>query len=279
MTDQPLYSALFQEPPDAAHLWDGDYKIPWHEPGFSQRMLAEHLSQDHDLASRNTLAIQKQVEWIHQNVCESQARRILDLGCGPGFYLKALSELGHDCHGMDISPASIEYARRILGDKAGAVLGDVRSAEFGTGFDVAAMIYGEFNVFSPDECRGILSKAFHALVPGGKLLLEVQKFEAVQGMGQSPPSWYKSESGLFSPDPHVCLIENHWYDVESTTLQQFTVIEAQSGAISTYRNTTKAWNQAEFRDLLSDAGFRDIAFPADWPAHQDSLMLITANRP
>lgn len=27
-------------------------KIPWNEPAFSQRMLANHLSQDHDWASR-----------------------------------------------------------------------------------------------------------------------------------------------------------------------------------------------------------------------------------
>ncbi|EBO1314042.1 class I SAM-dependent methyltransferase, partial [Salmonella enterica] len=27
-------------------------KIPWDEPAFSQRMLENHLSQDHDWASR-----------------------------------------------------------------------------------------------------------------------------------------------------------------------------------------------------------------------------------
>jgi hypothetical protein len=35
-------------------LWNGDYKIPWHDPAFSRRMLAEHLAQSHDLASRRT---------------------------------------------------------------------------------------------------------------------------------------------------------------------------------------------------------------------------------
>ena len=29
---------------------EGD-KIPWNDPDFSERMLREHLTQDHDLAS------------------------------------------------------------------------------------------------------------------------------------------------------------------------------------------------------------------------------------
>ena len=33
------------------------------------------------------------------------------------------------------------------------------------------LIYGEFNVFQPDEARGILQKARAALVPGGRILI------------------------------------------------------------------------------------------------------------
>lgn len=39
-------------------------KIPWDEPAFSQRMLANHLSQEHDWASRRQNVIDQQVEWI-----------------------------------------------------------------------------------------------------------------------------------------------------------------------------------------------------------------------
>lgn len=278
MEPDSLYSALFQAPPDGGRLWDGQYKIPWHEPGFSQRMLAEHLSQDHDLASRNSRTISEQVAWIQAHACERRPCRVLDLGCGPGLYLKALGELGHDCHGMDISPASIAHAKSILGDAAGAVQGDIRTTDYGSGFDLAVMIYGEFNVFSPEECRNILRKISQALAPGGRLLIEAQKFEAVKELGQAPPSWYKAESGLFSPDPHVCLMENHWYEPERTTLQRFVVIEARDGGVHTYRSTTKAWQEEEFRELLSEAGFSRIEFPSDWPSPNQALGMITALR-
>ena len=38
-------------------------KIPWDEPAFSQRMLENHLSQEHDWASRRRAVIEQQVAW------------------------------------------------------------------------------------------------------------------------------------------------------------------------------------------------------------------------
>ena len=56
-------------------LWSGAYKIPWNDPDFSERMLAEHLSQDHDLASRRCVWIDRQVAWIHR-ICFGKKCRI-----------------------------------------------------------------------------------------------------------------------------------------------------------------------------------------------------------
>lgn len=88
-------------------IWNGTYRIPWDDPDFSRRMLAEHLSQDHDLASRRSEWIDKQVAWIHEHLLGATPSRILDLGCGPGFYSHRLATLGHDCRGIDFGPASI----------------------------------------------------------------------------------------------------------------------------------------------------------------------------
>ena len=103
---------LFQKVDDA-EPWGGDYKIPWDEPGFSRRMLNEHLSQDHDLASRRQETIDRHITCIHEDVLAGRPSRILDLGCGPGFYARRLAALGHTVHGIDFSPASIEYARKV----------------------------------------------------------------------------------------------------------------------------------------------------------------------
>ena len=64
------------------HLSAQESKIPWDEPAFSQRMLENHLSQEHDWASRRRAVIEQQVAWIAGQL--PAGARILDLGCGPG---------------------------------------------------------------------------------------------------------------------------------------------------------------------------------------------------
>ena len=132
-------------------------KIPWNEPGFSQRMLANHLDQKHDWASRRNAIVSRQTAWIAgQLQCTS---RILDLGCGPGLYTQNLAALGHHCTGVDFSPASIAYARKQAEDSGLALeyaLCDVRSYTSGQKFDCIIMTFGEFNVFIRQEAAAIL---------------------------------------------------------------------------------------------------------------------------
>ena len=271
--------SIIDNTPDSENLWDGKYKIPWDDLEFSRRMLREHLSQDHDLASRKQEIIKAQVEWIHEKLKNSSAMRLLDIGCGPGLYIEQLVKLGYECSGIDFSPASIEYAAGHLGDKAHLVEGDVRSVDFGDGYDMAMMLYGELDVFSPMESKKILQKIHNALKPGGKLLLEVHKFDTVKRCGEAPGSWYKSGKGLtgiFSDDPHICLIENHWFDKQNTSLQVFNVIYADSSEVELYRSTTQARTDDDYKELLLESGFTNPAFHADWPCQSADFAFISA---
>ena len=44
--------------------WSEGDNIPWSDPAFSERMLKEHLSQEHDLASRTSDKIERHARWI-----------------------------------------------------------------------------------------------------------------------------------------------------------------------------------------------------------------------
>lgn len=44
-------------------------------------------------------------------------RRVLDVGCGPGFLMQFVSELGADVHGVDFSPASLDLAPPAMRDR------------------------------------------------------------------------------------------------------------------------------------------------------------------
>ena len=265
--------------------WGEGEKIPWHEPGFSRRMLEEHLTQKHDLASRRFERVDRQVSWIDQEILSQRPSRILDLGCGPGFYAERLSRLGHQCVGIDYSPASIEYAReRAFRDQLGCsyIEQDIRTAEYGKSFDLVMLIFGELNVFTPSDARSILKRAHAALFDRGTLLLEVHTLSVVREIGERDPSWYTAEPGLFSDRPHLCLRESSWDPDQRTATERCLIVDAETGLATKHGATTQGYSDSEYRSLLQDSGFREVDFRAslsgDPEDTDDRLMAILASR-
>jgi SAM-dependent methyltransferase len=248
--------------------WSEGEKIPWDEPGFSERMLKEHLSQEHDAASRRFEKIDAHVDWIHRDLLGGRPARVLDLGCGPGLYASRLARLGHTCKGIDFSPASIAYARAEAereGLDCTYVHQDIRIADYGTGFDLVMFIFGELNAFRPEGAETILRKACDALADGGVLLLEVSRFESLEEWGKSGSSWYTSPSGLFSARPHLYLEENFWDEEQSVATRRFYIVDAESGEVAPHAMGTQAYTDEEYRGLLKGCGFEDIVFYPSLP--------------
>ena len=241
--------------------WQYGDNIPWHEPGFSERMLREHLSQEHDAASRRSETIDAHVDWIHRHLLKGRPAKILDLGCGPGLYTSRLAERGHQCVGIDFSPASIAYAEdhaRRENLRCDYVHQDIRRARYGTGFRLVMLIFGEFNVFRPPDARAILRKANRALAEGGLLLLEPHTFAAIRTIGARGSHWYSRERGLFSDRPHLCLQEHSWDSGTNTATVRYFIVDATSGVVSNYAQSFQAYSDAEYRSLLVDCGFDDV---------------------
>jgi SAM-dependent methyltransferase len=265
--------------------WAEGDNIPWSEPGFSERMLKEHLSQAHDLASRRFEAIDTHIEWIHQKLLEGKQSKILDLGCGPGFYASRLAKLGHECFGIDYSPASIKYATEQAGKEKLSckyLHEDIRKADFGTGFGLAMLIFGELNVFQPADATAILKKANRALSEHGILLLEPHSFGVVKRIGEQPSCWYSAKSGLFSDRPHICLEESFWDSASDTATKRYFIIDASTGNVARYATTYQAYTDQQYRSLLKESGFEAIEFyPSLGEAkdkYQDDLIAIVAKK-
>lgn len=240
--------------------WDGA-KIPWHEPGFSARILREHLSQDHDRASRRFETIDRHVSWLHHAILGAEPARVLDLGCGPGLYTSRLARLGHRCVGVDFSPAAIAHAkaeaeRCVL--PCEYRLDDLRSADFGSGYAAVLLLFGEFNSFPPEEARGLLARAHRALTPGGALVLEVLDEELVRAAGDADPTWFAAEQSVFSDAPHLCLSEATWHPDARAATERYRVFPLAGGEQRVFTNTTQAYTDTEYHDLLHDAGFQTI---------------------
>ncbi len=245
--------------------WAEGENIPWNDPDFSRRMLAEHLSQEHNLASRRFDIIDRQVGWIHGALLDGRETRILELACGPGLYTSRLARLGHACVGIDYAPEPIRYARDTAMQEGLACryrLEDLRQADYGGGYGLVMMIFGQFNVFRRSDARRILEKAFSAIAPDGLLLLEPQRFDTVMKQGQAGNFWYTcgEGGGLFSDRPHLCLTESFWDADGLAATQRFFIVDAETGAVTRHAITSEAYTEEQFRDVLVRTGFEDVRF-------------------
>jgi 2-polyprenyl-3-methyl-5-hydroxy-6-metoxy-1,4-benzoquinol methylase len=225
------------------------------------------------------------VDWIFDHVLGGQPARVLDLGCGPGLYTQRLATLGCDCAGIDYAPAAIDYARSqaaAAGLPIAYQLADMRQADYGEGFDLVMLVYGEPNVFGPDDLRRILRQAHAALRPGGQVLLEPHTMEAVEDLGRKPAGWSAQSAGLFAAEPHLLLTEAFWEPKAGTATLRYYVVDAATAEVTRYAQSMQSYSEAGYRDLLASAGFGQVrCYPSltgEIAGRQSGLFALTAVR-
>lgn len=247
-------------------------------------MLREHLSQEHDRASRRFETIGTHVAWLHDHVLGRVACRVLDLGCGPGFYTTRLARFGHRCVGVDVSPAPVSHARSEAEQAALPCqyhLEDLVTADRGGSFDLVLLIFGELNTFPPADAKTILANTRRAVAPSGALVLEVASEKHVRSLGAQPSTWFGARQSVFSDEPHLCLKECAWHDESHTAIERYFVVTLQSGEVAHYASTTQAYADEEYDELLRDAGFLQVEryeSLSRGPADDDAGMLVLVAR-
>jgi SAM-dependent methyltransferase len=240
---------------------DGD-NIPWNDPAFSKRMLAEHLSQSHNAASRRSDLIDAQVGLVHDKILHGQRSMVLDLGCGPGLYLDRLARLGHSVTGIDHSPASIAHARQRLVGNTTLIEGDLRQVDFGGPYDLVMMLSGELNVFRPADQTRIARKARASLMQGACFLIELSTYESIQRRA-SGARWHWFRNGLWSDEPHGVIEEAVWDGTSETTIVRYYVVD-QSGNSKLYSATYQAFSDDRLSELLDASGLQLEGELTEW---------------
>jgi ubiquinone/menaquinone biosynthesis C-methylase UbiE len=97
--------------------------------------------------------------------------RIIDVGCGDGFFLEQLLALGFDCVGLDVSEMMIERCRqRISSERLELVCDVIQNYQPNRLFDAAAC--GE-TLEHIDDDVAVLTHINRVLRPGGMLVLTV----------------------------------------------------------------------------------------------------------
>jgi SAM-dependent methyltransferase len=99
--------------------------------------------------------------------------RLLDVGCGYGFFLKLAREAGWEAIGVDPDPQAIAYATRRL--RVNALCGDLRGTRFSaSSFELVTL----WNVLEcvPDPLE-LLNEVYRVLTPGGRVFIRTQNAE------------------------------------------------------------------------------------------------------
>jgi len=178
-----------------------------------------------------------------------------------------LARRGHSAFGIDFSPASIEWAKSSAAEQSldcEFVHDDIRQADFGTGFDLAMLLFGEMNVFTADDLRLIVRKARAALNPDGVLLLEPHEPGVIRVNFESNPTWSAQKSGLFSAQPHMLLEEGFWHDDEQVAVKRWYVVDAEQSEVEMFSQTVVEYTKNDLVKLVESEGFSVSESPRGW---------------
>lgn len=95
---------------------------------------------------------------------------VLDAGCGPGHWTKAIHDLGIEVEGIDAVPEFIASASARFPDVE-FQLGDLADLAFETGRLAGILAWYSLIHVEPAEFRAVLAELARCLRPGGTLLL------------------------------------------------------------------------------------------------------------
>jgi SAM-dependent methyltransferase len=155
------------------------------------------------------------------------ARRTLDVGCGPGHVAGYLSERGLDATGVDLSPTMIKIARR-LNPEIRFELADMRNLPVADGTVGGIAAFYSLIHIPREEVPAVLLEFRRVLIPSGRLLVAVHggsgTITTQEFMGKQVPF----EAILFEKDELVDLITAAGFEVTTATVREPYEFESQT---------------------------------------------------
>jgi SAM-dependent methyltransferase len=151
--------------------------------------------------------------------------RVLDVGCGPAYYLGRLPEVEYV--GFDTSEPYIAYARRRHGERGQfrcEIVSDRHLRELGQ-FD-AILLFGLLHHLADAQCGALLDFCARALAPGGRVV----SCDPTLHTGQRWVSRWMSEHdrGAYvrRPESYDVLARSHFGDVGTHVLDRLSRVPA-----------------------------------------------------
>jgi ubiquinone/menaquinone biosynthesis C-methylase UbiE len=194
----------------------------------------------------------KEIDFIEKELRLKPGAKVLDLCCGYGRHSIALSERGYKVTGIDGSPLLIgeaEKAARKKGVSVEFINQDARKLDFRCSFDGCFNWFTSFGFSSDKENEVMVKRAYKALVPGGRFVLDMFNREhAIRHFSGSTCRELQDGS---------LLIQLHTIDfVYSRMNTKWICIKGNRR--KEYKTSTRMYTAHEFYSMLKSIGFKDI---------------------
>lgn len=238
----------------------------WADPHTSEQMLAYHLNEEIDLASRNRVFIENSVDWISSYFSVGAQTKICDFGCGPGLYTSALARKGATVTGIDFSKHSIDYARTSARKEELAINyihQNYLEYEPEERYDLITMIMCDFCALSPVQRKTLLTKFHRILKKGGRVLLDTYSLKGFAERTEIALYEHMQLHGFWSANDYYGFLNTFKYEDEKVVLDKYTIIEEKGSKV--IYNWLQYFSEAMLRKELHDSGltvqifFDDVA--------------------
>lgn len=197
------------------------------------------------LAAEDTPA---QVSFVERALAMQPPMRVLDLGCGHGRHANELARRGYRVLGVDLVDGFLAIARQ---DAASAGLDvaferlDMAEVAHVAAFERAVCLYDAFGWSDDAHQRRTLAAVARALVPGGRLLLDLRTREY---MSRLPPA------AVLDLDNGDLMIDRHHFDARTGRfVDHRTYLRGTRRRDVTF--SIRIWAYTEIVAVLEQAGF------------------------
>ncbi len=226
----------------------------WDDDHISGQMLKLHLDPELESASKTKATIEAEARFIIKLTDMDHDKSVLDLGCGPGLYVKEFAETRAKVTGIDLSDRSINYANKNIKSfhqNTAFLKMNYLDMNFKDSFDIAALIFYDFCALNPDEQTQLLLKIHRALKEDGLFILDVVSENKNTSISSSISVY---EGGFWSPGPYIEILNTFLYMEPKTEGLQYTIID-EDGNVKVFRIYHRLFGLEEIIKLLKDNNF------------------------
>jgi ubiquinone/menaquinone biosynthesis C-methylase UbiE len=230
----------------------GKKRPEWFETffgGLYSRVLAAQFDTARTLA---------QARLVRRVLGLRKGQKVLDCPCGQGRLTIPLAGMGLRVAGLDLTGSFLRSARQAASKARLSIpfiQGDMRYMDFDAEFDVVVNWYTSIGYSSDADDLAFCRRAFRALKPGGKVLVETMNKSWM--LAHFRPRSDRKIAG-------VRLSNRVRYDAAANRIRDNYSLSRGSMA-ERHRVSIRLYSGAEMRELLNKAGFRDIRLLGhDW---------------